>query len=860
VWEKIGEVSKYSTTETNHVTAADDGQGNSLLFVSRNCKIHDLAVISEENTQLKQFGDSYDVAIPESSLYNDGLANLTPIGNRIYAVGDGSSEAMFVGKGPDDTFEVFPDEDLYSQEWSRFPKCQYFVQGPKKTIFAAGNPAKPLTVYISEPAGLTSPYRDTPYSTEDTTYNQGVLSTVDILGSNASKITALSTRGDQVVVHTDKGCHLLYAPSPDQASTGYRVEQAPATNFSAAVNSKVVSRASGALTYWVGHDGQVYKDEAASRGSEDLRSRADEDQANWKSKGVWEHEHPTDLSQSFAVYSPQSGDYIFFIETEEYESFEVPEPPTNLRVVEPFGPNQVYWRKNTYTPCEDADPDINYYCCDPTFTQTDFTYTSFKECSTSADSYEIALCNDITPDGCRQCAAGEYHISDDCTCYRHNQEGCVPGFFTLESCEAFLEIQAGGEPGDRCTRWAKEGCQCVRGSSGPFTSSESCQAAIDADENCVSRYDISSNNLCECVLSTYGTYENKESCETALPEECKSKYRLENGCNCVPDSEGEYENRYLCEENIVAGCGENYLYELVDCDCVKTETGTLSESQCLARKTVSPLCFTGAGTCCDDWEALGFNSVEECKGSSFYYSETHSYCSTNGGYDTYSDCDEDGIPSDYRYDCNSEDGSCSECPELVWEISNCSCTTVLSDEAVGTTYETESDCQQALTSEPGCTLYLLDTSTCSCSSIVSSADPDNVTTFANLSSCEAAMDLGTQCQKYAIQDCQCVEDPLGAYRGITNCAMALSTNPDCSPHWLVNCNCTATDPADGTPSFPDLTACIEALTVSVECNCDSSDRRYELLVDTGDSFCLDQGSGSGTFTECECIELGYTIT
>lgn len=313
VWKKIGDVQFVSNNNQNKISSGDDGNGNSIVFVSRNNEVHDIALLTTEHTEFESLASQENFTFEADDIFTNGQANITPIGNRLLAIGDGSTESVFAGKGPDDSFEVFPDEDLYSQEWSRFPKCRFYVQGPKKTIFAAGNPDKPLTVYISEPAGLTSPYRDTPYSTESTLYNAGVLSTVDILGSNASQITALSTRGDQVVVHTDKGCHLLYAPAPDQASTGYRVEQAPATNFSAAVNSRVVSRASGSLTYWVGHDGQVYKDESASRGSEDLRSKADEDQANWKSKGVWEHELPRDLTNSFAVYSPQAGMYWFFV-------------------------------------------------------------------------------------------------------------------------------------------------------------------------------------------------------------------------------------------------------------------------------------------------------------------------------------------------------------------------------------------------------------------------------------------------------------------------------------------------------------------------------------------------------------------
>jgi len=333
VWKKIGDVDLFSESDQNHMHASDDGKGNSIVYVSRTDEVHDIAVFSTEHTEIVSLGASYAVAAPTPYRAED--ASITPIGNRLYAMGDGSAEAAYTGKGPPTAVaSVFPDEELYDQEWSRFPSCKFYVQGPKKTIFASGNPNKPLTVYISEPAGLTNPYRDSPHSTELTNHNPGVLSTVDILSSNASKITALSTRGDQVVVHTDKGCHLLYSPKADQAETGYRVEQVPATNFSGAVNSQVVSGESGSQHFWMGHDGQIYKDEAASRGAEDFRGYADAAQANWKAKGQWEREHPVDLSDAFATYDPQSGMYWVYTRSDEYEQSQsntTPDVPLNLQ-------------------------------------------------------------------------------------------------------------------------------------------------------------------------------------------------------------------------------------------------------------------------------------------------------------------------------------------------------------------------------------------------------------------------------------------------------------------------------------------------------------------------------------------------
>lgn len=334
VWQDAGTVSMVSQADENQLTASDDGNGNSALFVSRLEEVHDMALFTSEHTKVSFFVSTYSVVDP-LDLYRKQRAVVSPVGNRLFSFGDSDGEAVFIGKGPPTAqASVFPDETLYSYEWSRFPNCKFFVQGPKKTLFASGNPDKPLTVYISEPASKTSPYRDSPYSTSNTNQIPGSMSTVDILGSNASVITALSTRGDQVVVHTDKGCHILYAPSADQAETGYRVEQAPATNFSAAVNPQVVGGESGTMSYWLGHDGQIYKDESATRGAEDKKSQADPDQASWKAKGIWEKELHHNLKQSFATYDPQSGMYWLYVLSSEHLDDIKDSPPHTVIGVE----------------------------------------------------------------------------------------------------------------------------------------------------------------------------------------------------------------------------------------------------------------------------------------------------------------------------------------------------------------------------------------------------------------------------------------------------------------------------------------------------------------------------------------------
>lgn len=286
VWQDLGKVSIYSTGSDNQLSGADDGKGNSLLFASRAEIIHDVKCFPTANTTMVSLGNTYNVASAAHngvSIYTSNNAYLSAIGNRAVGWGDGSAEAMLGGKGPPvASYNTFPDGEMYTMEYSWFPNCRFFVVGPNKCIFAAGNPSNPLTVYISEPAGLSVPVRDSPYSTpmSKPTTNPGVLSTVDILMSDAAQITALSNRGNQVVVHTDAGAFLLYAPTPDQAEDGYRVAQAPSTVTSAGVNQSVTGGEDGTQPYYLGHDGQIYKDEASSRGSEETDRYSDPDQAS----------------------------------------------------------------------------------------------------------------------------------------------------------------------------------------------------------------------------------------------------------------------------------------------------------------------------------------------------------------------------------------------------------------------------------------------------------------------------------------------------------------------------------------------------------------------------------------------------
>lgn len=326
VWEDLDTIDPnvLSPTKENFVSVKADENENSFLFASRNSKIHDIHVMLEPRTTVGELGSDGLVYMSNEEFYQRKVY-FNSIGNRTVMIGEGSADPLAIGKGPPSQqgvdMAIVPDLTTYGQEWKVFKRCKYFLVGPNKCIFAAGNCLDPLAVYVSEPAGLSNPNRDSPYS-------NFAISRVNILMSNATLITGLSLKGTQVIVHTDTGCHLLYSSKQTQASTGYRVEQRPTSVASAAASNMVVNRGYGTSPLWLGQDGHVYKDESAAVGQEDQEKNTDKDQATYKSKGAYEHELPEDLSESFAIYDASSGTYIFYIESKEHvawqEAHEIP--------------------------------------------------------------------------------------------------------------------------------------------------------------------------------------------------------------------------------------------------------------------------------------------------------------------------------------------------------------------------------------------------------------------------------------------------------------------------------------------------------------------------------------------------------
>jgi hypothetical protein len=311
VFVELGDASTNSSASTsNNLSKLSDSSGNTVVMASRNNEIHDVRVFTVANTKVSAL--SSPTLIQANHWMTARPAYLSSVGNNTVAWGDGSINAEFMTKAGD-AGDV-PDDTLYHQEYASFPKCRHFTIGPRKTLYAAGNPDEPLTVYISEPADMTVNVRDSLYSSS-------ALSTVVLLMTDATEITALSSQRDHVVVHTDAGAHIIRQPGGDQASTGYRAEQTPLTAASAAVNHQVVAGEIGSFPYWFGFDGQIYKDESAQRGAEDRQVYADPKQATWKAKGRWDKELPVDLSDSFATYNSELGIYWVFARSTEHTAW-----------------------------------------------------------------------------------------------------------------------------------------------------------------------------------------------------------------------------------------------------------------------------------------------------------------------------------------------------------------------------------------------------------------------------------------------------------------------------------------------------------------------------------------------------------
>ena len=98
---------------------------------------------------------------------------------------------------------------------------------------------------------------------------------------------------------------------------------------------------------------------------------------------------------------------------------------------------------------------------------------------------------------------------------------------------------------------------------------------------------------------------------------------------------------------------------------------------------------------------------------------------------------------------------------------------------------------------------------------------------------------------------------------LTACDEALTAGnlPTRCQRWInETCDgCTDQDPEDGSEAFASEELCLAAINtgnIPSRCSCDDTPNNY--IKDDSDGSCFKM-AGSGDASQCECIELGYTI-
>jgi hypothetical protein len=255
------------------------------------------------------------------------VSNMVATDHTLTGVGmSGIGPEIFIGDGVGDNLRIGEDTNWapallsppmtgrYTHSLVGYPACTTFVVGPDHAVYAAGNAEAPTTVWVSEPVDISSGI------SVSHGIQSAVLSPVELALNNATKITGLSTFRDYVVVHTDVGVVLLYRTQRNQAGTGYRVKQTASPTHAGAANPSVVSNALGVAPYYLGTDGQIYRDEAARAGLQDKMEVRGREVATWKAISVWD----TDIngvSDAFAAFEPGTSWYLAAVDIARKQSY-----------------------------------------------------------------------------------------------------------------------------------------------------------------------------------------------------------------------------------------------------------------------------------------------------------------------------------------------------------------------------------------------------------------------------------------------------------------------------------------------------------------------------------------------------------
>lgn len=251
---------------------------------------------STELTTDASLDRAYATKLGRKLLFNKGGSNF------LYNPSDDSLTAL-----------VADTSDRYAYEKANFPVCNSWVVGPDYRLYGAVNASAPLRLWLTVNPDISHQEKAGLESSE--------LSYVDILYPQATRITALSVSGPNIVVHTDAGLVMLETPGEGQDPlTAMRTRQYPSPANAGACNPNCVSHDGRNYPLYFGRDKRIYKDEAARRGNYGSPTdRAAEDDAYKSDFGIsaaftWESSMAENFQEyAFSLYDQDSS--LFFVWT-----------------------------------------------------------------------------------------------------------------------------------------------------------------------------------------------------------------------------------------------------------------------------------------------------------------------------------------------------------------------------------------------------------------------------------------------------------------------------------------------------------------------------------------------------------------
>ncbi len=238
-------------------------------------------VSKDETDNAELENNAFVVAVPESP-WQDKNASAPWFASRIgdrWLFGNGIDANLVWHDG---ILSVFgpsaPPTDSDNRFRVRIPPCTCFRQNTAGNIFAAGNRTQPLRVWITDTPVHEFPFPDGIQSLER--------SFIDIHPHRgATKITALSTWMNYITAHTDAAPVNIYGV--DNTEDGWKCEQAASAANASAISPTCVGDADGDASFYLGRDGEVYKDESVRSGPWEKRVARDQDIATPQGANMW---------------------------------------------------------------------------------------------------------------------------------------------------------------------------------------------------------------------------------------------------------------------------------------------------------------------------------------------------------------------------------------------------------------------------------------------------------------------------------------------------------------------------------------------------------------------------------------------